>query len=117
MKSLEYRRLLRSYQEWIQAMNYADSSTSRGPNKIREFFMWLVTEKKIEVIEKITDEVVRHYFDYLKNRISERTGRGLSLNYIRTHQVELKRFSRYLSETNQGHIEVSIELKSKGSSI
>ena len=28
--------------------------------------------------------------------------------------MELRRFSRYLSETNQGHIEVSIELKSKG---
>ena len=98
-------------------MNYADSNTSRGPGKVREFFKWLMAEREIEAIDKVTDEVVRHYFDYLKNRISERTGRGLSLNYIRTHQVELKRFSRYLSETDQGHIEVSIELKSKGSPI
>jgi len=95
-------------------MNYADSSISRGPNKVREFFKWLIMEREIQAIENITDVVVKHYFDYLKNKISDRTGRGLSLNYIRTHQVELKRFSRYLSETNQGHIEVSIELKSKG---
>ena len=95
-------------------MNYAESSGDRGANKVREFFDWVMIERKIEAIEGITDEVVRSYFEYLKNRISERTGQGLSLNYIRTYQVELKRFSRYLSETNQGHIEVSIELKSKG---
>ena len=114
MKNIEYRRLLGSYQEWIRAMNYAEGSIGRGPEKVKEFFEWLILERKVEAIKSITDEVVRSYFDYLKNRISSRTGQGLSLNYIRTYQVELRRFSRYLSETNQGHIEVSIELKSKG---
>ena len=95
-------------------MNYAENSIERGPEKVREFFDWLISERKLEAIESITDTVVRSYFDYLKTVVSSRTGQGLSLNYIRTYQVELRRFSRYLSETNQGHIEVSIELKSKG---
>ena len=113
-KKIERERLVGAYREWVKAMNYAPSSVEVGPDKIREFFDWLWSEKKIETIDRITDETIRDYFFHLKNKISKRTGRGLSLNYIRTYQVELKRFSRYLSETSQGHIEVSIELKSKG---
>ncbi len=113
-KKIESGRLIGAYQEWLQAMNYAKESVERGPSKVRAFFDWVVVENKIKTIDDITDEVVRSYFEYLENRINKRTGQGFSLNTLRTYQVELRRFSRYLSETNQGHIEVSIELKSKG---
>jgi len=96
-------------------MNYNVTSTQVGPLKIKSFMNWLVHAHQIESIESITDEVVRSYFDHLSTTVSPTTGRGLSLNYIRTYLSELRRFSRYLSETDQGHIEVSIELKSKAS--
>jgi len=93
-------------------MNYNETSTQVGPRKIKSFMNWLVHAHQIESIEAITDEVVRSYFDHLSTTVSPTTGRGLSLNYIRTYLSELRRFSRYLSDTNQGHIEVSIEIKS-----
>ena len=113
MRNIEYRRLLGAYKEWLSAMNYAKNSIDYGPDKVRYFFDWLIAERKIEGIENITDEVVRSYFESLRNRISKKTGQGLSLNTLRTYRVELKRFSRYLMETKQGHIEVSVALKSK----
>ena len=107
-------RLIEAYREWLTALNYEKNSVKYGPERIREFFEWLETQG-INEISNITDELVRQFFGSLSNRKNKRTGRGLSINYLRSYQRELRRFSRYLTETGQGHIEVSIKIKAPDS--
>jgi len=103
-------RLIESYREWLAALNYEQGSINNGPEKIREFMVWLASQE-IKEIRQITAEVVERYFNHLSHRKNKRTGGGLSTNYLRSYLRELKRFSRYLRETEQGHIEVSIQIK------
>ena len=109
-KESGYSRLIESYREWLFALNYEKNSIKYGPEKVREFFEWLEVQE-INEIDKITDEIVKQFFESLSHRKNKRTGQGLSINYLRGYQRELRRFSRYLRETGQGHIEVSIKIK------
>ena len=114
-KKIKSGRLIEAYREWLLALNYEKNSIKYGPEKIKEFFEWLY-EIEIAELGQITDEIVKQFFESLSNRKNKRTGGGLSTNYLRGYQRELRRFSRYLTETGQGHIEVSIKIKALGAS-
>ena len=110
MKKYDYNRLIEGYREWLRALNYADGSIKVGPEYVREFFEWLVMNYTFTSIDEITEEMENGFFEYLEKRGSKRTGLGLSISYIRSYQVELRRFSRYLNQTNQGHLGLSMML-------
>jgi integrase/recombinase XerD len=105
-----YRRLQKSYGEWLQLLNFEPSTVKYSPTKLAEFLHWL-EENNITEINHITRKVTAEYFDYLKARQNQRKGGKLSKNYLRTHLQTLRKFSRYLRETEQESFAVDYQIK------
>jgi integrase/recombinase XerD len=121
MKQLEiqnpgYRRLQKSYGEWLRLLNFEPSTVNYSPIKLAEFLHWLEANNITE-INQVTRKVTAAYFDYLKARQNQRKGGKLSKNYLRTHLQTLRKFARYLRETEQESFEVAIQLKGTASNI
>ena len=106
----DYRRLQKSYGEWLRLLGFEPSTVNYSPIKLAEFLHWLETNHMTE-INQVTRKVIADYFDYLKARQHMRKGGKLSKNYLRTHLQTLRKFSRYLQETGQESFEVAVRLK------
>ena len=115
MKKLEihnasYRRLQESFTEWLQLLNFEPSTIYYSPLRLVEFFNWLEINNITET-GQITRKTIAAYFDYLKTRQHQRKGGKLSKNYLRTHLQTLRKFSRYLRETEQESFAVDYQIK------
>ena len=115
MKHLEihnpnYKRLQESFTEWLQLLNFESSTLYYSPVRLTEFFSWL-EENNITEISQVTRKIVAAYFDHLKTRQHQRKGGKLSKNYLRTHLQTLRKFSRYLRETEQESFAVDYQIK------
>lgn len=106
------KRITLSYLEWLKALNYEITNAKVGAGKVEDFLNYL-QQRKITETEQIKPIHIKNYFEELSQRKSEITGQALSNNTIKTYQRELRRFSRYLLETNQGHIEVKPQNENK----
>ncbi len=108
--NIEYQRLVSAYREWLRLLNFEPSTIQCSPIKLRGFLEWLERQQCTRV-DMITGTYVKKYFEHLSHRKNERTGQGLSLNYLRTYRTTLMKFTRYLRETGQPFFEVPIQLK------
>jgi integrase/recombinase XerD len=108
--NIDYQRLVSAYREWLRLLNFEPSTIEYSPIKLQDFLEWLERQQCTRV-DMITGTQVKKYFDYLLHRKNERTGQGLSLNYLRTYRTTLMKFTRYLRETGQPFFEVPIQLK------
>lgn len=115
MKHLEiqnpsYRGLQESFTEWLQVLNFEASTIYYSPIRLAEFFTWL-EENDITETDKVTRKTIAAYFDYLKTRQHQRKGGRLSKNYLRTHLQTLRKFARYLRETEQDSFAMDYQIK------
>jgi integrase/recombinase XerD len=108
--NIEYQRLVSAYREWLRLLNFEPSTIKCSPIKLQGFLEWLERQQCMRV-ETITGAHVKEYFEYLSYRKNERTGQGLSLNYLRTYRTTLIKFTRYLCETGQPFFGVPVKLK------
>ena len=92
------------YQE--QAVNYKKHLDILGLNPettqarylyLREFFSWLETHKIFE-LQQIKSKEIANYNDYLKNKISQRTGKPIKQKSIYDHMRNLQQYLGYLLE-------------------
>lgn len=121
MKQLEvqnpgYRRLQKSYGEWLRLLNFEPTTVKYGPVQLGEFLYWL-EDQKINEIHQVTRKIIAAYFEHLKIRKNQRKGGKLSKNYLRKHLQTLRKFARYLRETEQESFEVAIQLKGTASKV
>jgi len=100
------KKIVIAYLEWLEALNYESKNAKTGTRKVQDFLNYLL-KKDIQEIEQIKPGQIRNYFNELSQRISKITGKALSTNTLKTYQRELRRFSRYLLETDQGHLEIN----------
>jgi integrase/recombinase XerD len=108
----EYIRLKEAFAHWLRLLNFEPSTIKYAPAKLQEFLAWLES-KGITQIEHITIETVTSYFDYLKTRPNKRKGGRLSKNSLRTHLTTLKRFARYLRESQQESFDITLTITGK----
>ncbi|MEM9337248.1 MAG: tyrosine-type recombinase/integrase [Bacteroidota bacterium] len=121
MKHLEihnpnYKRLQESFTEWLRLLNFESSTIYYSPVRLTEFFSWLENNHITET-GQITRKTIAAYFDYLKARQHQRKGGKLSKNYLRTHLQTLRKFSRYLRETEQDSFTVDYQIKGKSRNV
>jgi site-specific recombinase XerD len=102
------KRLVESYREWLAALNYEPKSLINGPKKISEFLGWLADNGITDLNKPNQPNQPNQlggsptaFFNWLSSRPNKRTGRALSLNYLKSYHREIKRFSRYLQETGK----------------
>jgi integrase/recombinase XerD len=100
--------LLDGFEKWLITLGYADSTVYGSVRYVTDFSHWLMTTP-IENLEQVDSTVIRTYYKHLQSRKSKRGTGSLSDNYIISHINALKRFSRYLSETGKGQLEIDIK--------
>jgi integrase/recombinase XerD len=88
-------------------LNFAKTTIYNDPKYIKRFTDYLKTSG----VKKIQDTENRHikdYYNYLKVRPNKRKSGALSQNSIISNINALKRFAKYLRETEQIHININI---------
>lgn len=104
----EFIRLELAFKRWLQALNFEPTTINYNPVRIREFFYWL-ERNQIQSINQINKPILLKYFTYLRQRRNQCKAGKLSKNTLRTHQQSLRRFARYLRETEQDSFDVDIQ--------
>lgn len=110
LKNPEYKLLEEQFHEWLQLLNFEQSTVKYAPLKAREFLHWL-ENNNINRIEAVNKQVIANYFDYLQSRQNRRKNGWLSHNYLRSHLTAIRKLSRYLRETGQASFETDIYIQ------
>ena len=107
--NVQFIRLVESYKEWLATLGYARSTVTGSPRYVNAFFFYLEL-KKIFTLTEITSLVIKDYFIYLSARKNQNKAGTLSLNSLRSNLGALRRLGKYLRETEQGNLEISVQL-------
>ena len=102
--------LSKSFEKWLKTLEYADSTVYASVRYVNDFFFYLKSTE-ITHLEAIRPETLTNYHKYLQNRKNKRFSCGLSDNYITSNINAIKRFSRYLQETEKPFFEISIKTR------
>lgn len=117
MESYTYNRYVESFKEWLELINYADSTIERLPRQIEEFFTWIESQG-IRKVDQITRYHIRDYFQHLKyNRVSHSTKTFLKSQTLNGHIRGLKLFSFYLEETQGLQLLIDVPYEAKETSV
>ena len=104
----EYKRLEKSFGEWLDVLGYAESTVYTLPNLLREFFHFL-EQREVYELSFMSPKLVSDYFSHLQHRPNERLGGGLSQSHINKHRQALKKFGEYLQKTQNTILPISIK--------
>ena len=107
IKSIEFQLQIKNFKQWLRVFGFADATIYYSPVYLRSFFHFL-EGINIHQINQITNNQIRLYIYDLAGKISDRTGRKLSQNYILNHLNAIKLFSRYLIKNKGQTVDSSI---------
>ena len=111
-----YTRQQAGFSQWLRILNFEPTSQRDMPKMLNEFLNFL-EKSDCDNISQVNEAHIKTYLDYLSERPSRTKAGGLSMNYIRKHLQVIKKFARYLAESNQESFEVKIKLKGKTTNI
>jgi integrase/recombinase XerD len=106
---MEINDLLKtSFEKYLKTLGYAQSTVYASVHYVKDFFFYL---KNIEItsLEQIQPITIIDYYRYLQTRANKNQHGGLSQNTIATNVSSLKRFSKYLQETEKPYFETNIK--------
>jgi integrase/recombinase XerD len=99
--------LTESFEKWLRTLDYAPSTVYASVRYVENFFFYLKTFE-ITNLEAVQPQTISGYYQYLQTRKNKRQNGSLSNNYITSNINAIKRFSRYLQETEKPYFEVSV---------
>ena len=102
--------LTESFEKWLRTLDYAPSTVYASVRYVNDFFFYLKSSE-ISNLEAVQSEAISGYYKHLQSRINKRFNGSLSNNYITSNINAIKRFSRYLQETEKPFFEVGIKTK------
>ena len=109
LKNPEFTYLIRSFEKWLNTLEYATSTVNISVSYLRDFFEFL-EEFKVKSINEIDKIVIEVYYEYLQTRKNKRQTGSLSQNYIISNINALKRFVKYLQVTGKQSFEVDLKI-------
>ncbi|MFC2104970.1 tyrosine-type recombinase/integrase [Bacteroidota bacterium] len=109
LKNPEFTYLIRSFEKWLNTLEYAISTVNISVSYLRDFFEFL-EEFKVKSINEIDKIVIEVYYEYLQTRKNKRQTGSLSQNYIISNINALKRFVKYLQVTGKQSFEVDLKI-------
>jgi integrase/recombinase XerD len=98
---------IKSFERWLNLLNYSKSTIYNDPKYIKRFTDYLKTSG-VKNIQDTENRHIKDYYNYLKVRPNIRKSGALSQNSIISNINALKRFAKYLRETEQTHININI---------
>jgi integrase/recombinase XerD len=99
-----------SFEKWLKTLDYAPSTVYTSVHYVNDFFFYLKTFE-ITSLEQIQPATINSYYKHLQTRPNQRQPGSLSNNSITNNISSIKRFSRYLQETEKPFFEVAIKTK------
>ncbi|MFO7657417.1 MAG: tyrosine-type recombinase/integrase [Bacteroidales bacterium] len=102
--------LSESFEKWLRTLDYAPSTVYASVRYVNDFFFYLKTSE-ISNLGAVQPEAISGYYRHLQTRTNKRQNGSLSNNYITSNINAIKRFSRYLQETEKPFFEVAIKTK------
>ncbi|MCG8411833.1 MAG: tyrosine-type recombinase/integrase [Bacteroidales bacterium] len=112
--NIPYPNLQNNFKKWLNALGYAEGTVYTSTHYVRDFFTWL-NKNKINELNQIKPQVITNYHQYLQKRPNKRQPGSLSNNYIISNINALKRFSKYLEQTQRVTIEININIQTEKS--
>ena len=109
LKNKAYKNHITHFQSWLQTLGYAKSTVTGSPAYVKEFLFYL-EKVGIQKLGQIDNQVTKDYFIYLSRRRNTKKAGALSINTLRNNLGALRRFSKFLRETGQGNLEVSVNI-------
>jgi site-specific recombinase XerD len=106
--------LQNKFETWLRRLGYAESSLRSRSRQLRHFTDWLDGKS----IEKTDQELVEKYANYLHEKVSDRTGLGLSTRTIEAYLSVLVLLDTYRQKHGQAPLlrarpQVQSKLESK----
>jgi len=112
METTVYQSLIKSFENWLVVLGYAQSTVYGSVHYAGDFFKWLESNK-VNGLNQINGQVLKDYYQYLQNRKNKRFSGSLSNNAIIGNINTLKRLSKYLQETGKANIEIKLQLQAE----
>ena len=100
LQSSQYILLLESFTQWLQLLNYSVFSIPALSGTVQSFLLYQEATGKV-MIEQLMAGDANDFMDLLQNKVSQRSGKPLSIGSINKHIQALKLFSRYIRETGR----------------
>ena len=100
--------LEKSFEKWLKTLGYAQGTVLASTRCISDFFFYLETVE-ITSLEQVTPEIISSYYGYLQTRPNKRQAGALSLNYITANINAIKRFNRYLQQSENYFFEIPVK--------
>jgi integrase/recombinase XerD len=107
-----YQRILQGFKEWLELLNYAESSVQSLCNQTKALLGYLENENT-DHITKLKPEHLERFYHIQQCRISKSTGTLLSNSTLNGYINNFHLLSRYLRETQQAFVEVDIPLEER----
>lgn len=95
LKNPSFEYLEKAYREWLDILGYSSESVDHMPTIVREFLHYLESIK-INHITELQPKHYKSYFNHISSRSNQRSGGGLSNNYLNKHIQSLEKFYEFL---------------------
>ena len=102
------QKYVNSFKRWLQLLNYAESTVYGNPKYIKKFLDYLEATG-VKKIRDIENRHIKEYYNYLKIRPNQRKPGALSQNSIISNINAIKRFAKYLRDSELENITVNIK--------
>jgi len=99
---------IKNFKRWLKLLNYAENTVYNDTKKIKDFLDYLEATG-IKTIQDIENRHIKEYYEYLKIRPNKKRTGALSQNYIISNINAIKRFAKYLRDSEQENITVNIK--------
>ena len=99
--------LSQAYKDWMETIGYNTYTIKGNYLKTRDFLIYLNTQD-ISQIHQITPKHIQDWYTIQKQRKSHQTGKLLSNRTLNSYQTNLRLFSSYLHQTEQGSLEIQL---------
>lgn len=110
LKNTSYKKILKSFKEWLDILGYSNSLIKYYPSYLQEFFYWL-EENNYTSIKIINRQHVTNYYEYLKQRPNEQTSGALSNASLNNHISALKKLNEYLKTQKVKTLSIHLRLE------
>jgi len=92
-----YKALLIDFKSWLDVLGFSEGMRKNYPHHLCEFFYWLECHGHTE-ISIINKDIVKQYYNYLKQRPNKTRQGGLSASSLNHHGQAIHKFRDYLSK-------------------
>lgn len=107
LESNEFSDHVVDFEKWLRVFGFAGSIIYYSPAYLRSFLHFL--EKcQITTIDRMSNNHIRDYMNFLSKGISKRTGRRFSQSYMLNHLNAIRLFSKYLQISSNQTLDASL---------